>query len=127
MQRKKEEEKKRKKWRHLCMAVFVGYKVIWRESRVVRLFAIGSAAFNHKYIIDFWRSKAIRALQSASVLHPDLQKNIQQPTLYLTHLYGVNHDLWKAPCILYAWLRKSYVLYILNIFIWLNFITLSHQ
>lgn len=39
------------------------------------LFALGSAAHNHKYIIGSWRSKTSRALQSASVLHPDLQKN----------------------------------------------------
>lgn len=56
------------------MAVLVGYMVIWRESGVVSLFALGSVALNHKYIIDSWRPKVIRALQSASVLHPDLQK-----------------------------------------------------
>lgn len=30
------------------MAVLVGHKVIWRESGVVSLFALGSAALNHK-------------------------------------------------------------------------------
>lgn len=76
------------KRRHSCMAVLVGYKVIWRESGVVNLFALGSAALNHKYIIDSWRSKASRALQSASVLHPDLQKHTATHAVAHTPLWS---------------------------------------